>query len=271
MTFFYFMVTPEQPGDFLMALDQVLLDSWDGPLLIRFYSWRVPTVSLGVHQHAEQIVNLTNCQRLGVDVVRRPTGGAAVLHHLELTYSVVGRPEQLNAKGTMSVYERISRCLIRGLQILGIHDARIEVPQERASRVDGFCFAKTAHYEVAVAGRKLIGSAQKWTHHRFVQHGSILIDFDPRYADVFHRNLFSRKTFITLQECLRRPLTLHEVSDAFCRGFAEELGCQPVLYQLPSETIQEATRLADKFLIFRPSPETHPPSMGAGTCARVEG
>ena len=250
MPAFVYTVMPPTRGDVLMALDQVLLERWDGPLYLRFFAWAVPTVSLGVHQNPDHVVDTEKCSRHGVDVVRRPTGGAAVLHHLEVTYSVVGRPEELGARGMMSIYAVIARCLMAGLEELGVPDVRIVEPKGRASRVDGFCFAQTAHYEIASGGQKLIGSAQKWARRLFVQHGSILLDFDEHLADVFRPGLFDPLAFTTLRRLLGRPVQFSETVEAMLKGFRRVLGTDGEIIEIPEPIEAEARERAKAFQIF---------------------
>ncbi|MCK5571442.1 MAG: lipoate--protein ligase family protein [Bacteroidetes bacterium] len=146
--------------------------------VLRLFRWRPWAISLGYNQDRDEI-DADACSRDGVDVVRRPTGGRAILHAEELTYSVV---MPAGRKGVLQVYHEISRALVRGLALFGV-EARLQRSQpdfvekyRRPSSVP--CFATSARYEIEWGGRKLVGSAQR----RFsgeagsvvLQHGSIL-------------------------------------------------------------------------------------------------
>lgn len=240
---------PPADGAFLMALDAILPRWWDGPLWVRTFEWECPTVSLGARQNPQAVVDLNRCRERGVDIVRRPTGGAAVLHHKELTYSVIGTPAQVQARTMLEVYHAIAHALLAALHYLGICDAEVVTPSERAHRIDGFCFQQTAHYEIAVRGRKLIGNAQRWENRHFLQHGSILIDFESSMSDIFLSGLFRRESFITLQEIIP-GITSDDVATAVHYGFEQRIGEDFHSIDLPSHLIDRAMEHREKYLIL---------------------
>lgn len=225
MSVAYLLQDDPQAGAWNMALDFWLWKTHgpDRPPVVRFYQWVRPTVSLGYHQTTEKVVDLKVCQDLGVDVVRRPTGGAAVLHHHELTYSVIATPARLGVAKPLEAYERISQALQTALHRLGLPRADIARPARPAGRLEGFCFAETAHYEITVDGRKLIGSAQRWGRSAVLQHGSILLDFDFRLAAVFRPGLF-RPAFTTLREVCGGIPSLRDLREALQVGFGTVFG-----------------------------------------------
>ena len=149
-------------GAYNMGVDQVLAaDAAQGPVL-RFYDWDPPAVSCGWNQQPERETDVEACRALGNDVVRRPTGGRAVLHWEELTYSVACIPEALVAGGGIEATHRtIGACLAEGLRLFG---ALVELERAgrcgRASR-SGPCFGSTARWELKCQQRKLVGSAQR--------------------------------------------------------------------------------------------------------------
>jgi lipoyl(octanoyl) transferase len=166
-----------------MAMDEALfriLQERGGPPTLRFYGWQKPVLSIGYFQKASQEVNLDYCREHGMDVVRRPTGGKAVLHDRELTYSVVSKEvSPLFSDNLIGNYQAICSCLIRGFSEIGI-----EVHMAKDYRLDGskdmgsICFACPAPFELLTRGRKICGSAQVRSRGCFLQHGSILLDFD---------------------------------------------------------------------------------------------
>lgn len=170
-----------------MAADEaIFLQSRDRTSLptIRFYAWLTPAVSIGRFQQIDRDIDLSACRKSSVDIVRRPTGGKAVYHGHDLTYAVVGREQQEGLPADiLGTYRVISGCLIRGLRELGIEARMAEngrkLPEMSA---EAACFSAPSRYELLVKGRKICGSAQLRSHGAFLQHGSLLLDFDPRQA-----------------------------------------------------------------------------------------
>jgi lipoyl(octanoyl) transferase len=148
---------------------------------LRFYGWRIPTLSIGYFQDYEKEVDAEACRRFGVDVIRRPTGGKAVLHEQELTYAVIaGAESPLFPPDILRTYRVIGSCLAKGLAGLGI---RAQMKADKRPAPDGTlrssCFSFPSRYELLVGGRKICGSAQMRSHGAFLQHGSLLMRFDP--------------------------------------------------------------------------------------------
>jgi lipoate-protein ligase A len=169
-----------------MAIDEAVfreVQDRHSPPTIRFYWWCRPSISVGYFQ------DLDACRRLGVDIVRRPTGGKAVLHGSDLTYAVIARQEEPRFRsGVLPTYLAISRCLSRALRDWGIP---VDYADQGRSPGQDFlaasCFAKPSRYELLASARKICGSAQARSRGAFLQHGSILIDFDAaRTAEVLH-------------------------------------------------------------------------------------
>jgi lipoate-protein ligase A len=173
-----FVVTPPAGGAENMALDEALMERarQTGEWVLRVYSWSTPTISLGRNQTARGRYDVERINRLGFDVVRRPTGGRAILHHREITYSVTAPSD--DAGDLRQSYERINRLLLCALQSLGVQ-ASVFMPATRASSPGmAPCFDQPSAGELTVAGRKLAGSAQWRADGALLQHGSILIDDD---------------------------------------------------------------------------------------------
>lgn len=161
-----------------MALDEALLERarTSGEAVFRVYTWAQPTLSLGRNQTAHGVYDADRARERGVAVVRRLTGGRALLHHREITYSVTA---PVPADGSLrESYSRINRLLVAGLQRLG---ARVEVaaPAERSLPPSASpCFERPAAGELVIDGRKLVGSAQWRDGGAMLQHGSILVEDD---------------------------------------------------------------------------------------------
>ncbi len=167
-----------------MAVDEALLEAVAAGLsapVLRLYRWRPAAVSLGYGQRGPRQVNLAACRRHGIDVVRRITGGRAVLHDRELTYAVVA-PEQGGPfpGGILENYRVISGPLLALFNHLGI-DGRLVPGKTRAGAgplASSVCFTAPSSYEILCEGRKLTGGAQKRQGGAFLQHGSLPLDLD---------------------------------------------------------------------------------------------
>ncbi len=161
-----------------MALDEALMDRArrTGQRVLRVYGWSVPTLSLGRNQRARGFFTPERAHACGIQVVRRMTGGRALLHDHEVTYSVTA--PVASEQTLRDSYAAVNRLLLRALQTLGV-PATLAAPRERAPRpASAPCFERPTVGEIVVEGRKLVGSAQLRDHEAFLQHGSILIDDD---------------------------------------------------------------------------------------------
>lgn len=243
------VLDPPRDGPANMAIDEALVLSaqmeWGQPTL-RLYSWEHPTVSVGYLQSIEGVIDPIACRALGIPLVRRPTGGGALLHHRELTYSLA-LPLPNGNRGVLHDYRWISRCLLLGLRRLGVA-ARLSQGRRGAERGRGLCFLAPSRYELAVDGRKLVGSAQRRLSRALLQHGSILIAIDyPRWTAVFPHGteLISRAT--ALEPLLGRSCALEELADALVGGFMEGEGVQ---FEIGGLTAEEQA-LAQELLVKR--------------------
>ncbi len=172
-----------------MAIDQAIAEAaaaGESLSTLRFYRWNPPTVSLGRHQPFEDI-DTDAIATLGYEIVRRPTGGRAILHTDELTYSVAGSErDPLLEGGVMDAYLRLSNALVTGLgylQITGIDKAAGNV--RAGPNISAACFEVPSAYEITAGGRKLLGSAQSRRAGYVLQHGSLpLVGDITRLIDV---------------------------------------------------------------------------------------
>jgi lipoate-protein ligase A len=169
-----------------MARDVAMLEAvadGEAPPTVRLYGWKPPCLSLGRHQGIEA-ADLEFCRAEGIDVVRRPTGGRALLHHLELTYAVIAPlSEGPLPRGLQEAYRTICAALVRAVRTLGVDaeltggEVNLQLPNPKTTIP---CFEAPAGGEVVVAGRKLIGSAMRAHGGAILQHGAILLDWDGR-------------------------------------------------------------------------------------------
>ena len=222
-------------GAYNMAVDEELLaraQTGEAVPVLRFYGWNPPAVSLGRFQHIESAVNADACRRHGFDIVRRITGGRAVLHHRELTYSIIARIDNpLFPSSVLGTYKVIAAGLLVGLKNLGISAEMISRGGRHTALVekkpkDSACFCSPSWYEILVNNKKIVGSAQRRTRGAFLQHGSILIDYDPRLEAEVIPGGCSGDVVTCIERELGRDAPLEVVKQAFVKGFSEELGIE---------------------------------------------
>lgn len=219
--------TPPAPGAWNMAVDEALADGvrQGGPPVLRVYRWDPPCLSLGRNQPSGGY-DREAIRARGVEVVRRPTGGRAVLHHRELTYSVAARDDAL---GTLrQAYTAINRALVAGLRRLGV-DARLHPAGPDRAPVPSLapCFEQPVEGEVTAGGRKLVGSAQRRDRGVMLQHGSLPIhDDQSALAALMLRGhvAAAAQAPATLAALLGREPGWSELVDALAAGWAETFG-----------------------------------------------
>lgn len=227
------LVTEPLDGAANMAIDEALLRSriaGEAPPTVRFYGWTPPTVSLGYAQSLTTAVDRGLCARRGIGLVRRPTGGSAILHEppdREVTYAVVARAGDFpGADDVLETYRILGEGLAAGLGRLGVAAEVVPLVRGRqASAAPGHCFARTGAYEIAVGGKKLVGSAQRRQAGAFLQHGSVLLDADPaRLRAVFPAGADPVESLTTLARVLGGSPGFDAVVSALGAGLGERLG-----------------------------------------------
>ena len=224
---FRLLVTAPLDGAANMALDEALLLSrlaGEGPPTLRFFSWDPPTLSLGYGQPLDGRVDLATAAQLGLGVVRRPTGGSAILHEgpdLELTYSVTAAAGDFEgADDLLATYQWIGRALEAGLNALGAPVAMVSVQPSDPRSMPAFCFARTGSYELEAGGRKVVGSAQRRQGAGFLQHGAVMLGADPaRLARVFPSSRDPLAGMTTLEAVLGRRPSFDETQASLAEGF----------------------------------------------------
>jgi lipoate-protein ligase A len=216
-----------------MAMDEKLLaEAVKGSAVpvLRFYTWATPAVSLGRFQEVASSVNHSACRKHGIDIVRRITGGRAVLHRHELTYSVISPADNgLFPNDVLGTYKVLASGLLAGFVRLGVPAEMVSPSGDRAEMVkrgpkEPACFSSPSWYEILVHGRKIVGSAQRRLAGAFLQHGSILIDHDP----LLEAEVIPGGGLTSTVTCIRQELGgdvgLSDVKSAFLSGFSEALG-----------------------------------------------
>ena len=175
--------TPARSGAANMAIDEALmaLARRTGENVLRVYTWSGPTLSLGRHQSVRGRVDVAVARDLGVSLVRRPTGGRALLHHREVTYSVTAALARDDSVRTW--YASINTVLLRALHALGVKAETAVVSGRTPLPSTASCFVRPDEGEITVGGRKLVGSALLRQEGALLQHGSILLDDDQPMLD----------------------------------------------------------------------------------------
>ncbi len=204
-----------------MAIDEAISQAVAeglAPPTLRFYAWEPPCVSLGRNQKIAE-VDAGRCAELGYDVVRRPTGGRAILHTDELTYSIIAAPDHpLMAGYVLDSYLRISRGLVAGLRRLGIEAEEAPGANRAGPDVSAACFEVPSAYEIVAGGRKLLGSAQHRRARSVLQHGSL-----PLVGDVARVTGCLAFADEAEREALRRSLAQHAATVEQITGRRVEL------------------------------------------------
>jgi lipoate-protein ligase A len=239
VTVWRWIETGPASGAFHMAVDQTLLEnpSQMSKPAFRIYRWSPPCISLGANQNLNA-VDQKLCGECGIDVVRRPTGGRAVLHDREATYTAVF-PEGTETflHGLSEIYDMVNRGLLTGLRLLGVpaelEKRSLDIRNHYRSPLSASCFSASAKHEILAQGKKLVGSAQRRLASGVLQHGSVLLgrgpyalpdflkDVDPEQKKTMRGTLLEKSA--TLEETLGRKVAYREVVKAIRKGMTEHL------------------------------------------------
>lgn len=251
------LYTPSSTGAWNMAVDESILEQihrGESKPTLRLYSWNPPCLSLG-HAQPFRDVDVERLQSHGWEVVRRLTGGRAILHTDELTYSVTGSAEEpVLAGGVLESYNRLAKALLHAVRKLGLLvEIKEDVTQNGILRYNPVCFEVPSTYEITVNGKKLIGSAQARKKEGVLQHGSLPLTGDlTRICDAL---IFENKSAreMAKERLLARATTVESVlgvetawetaAQAFVRGFEAELGIQFERGELSASEIQRTDEL----------------------------
>lgn len=248
---------PPDRGAWNMAVDEAILESvYTGRSLptLRLYAWQPACLSLG-HAQPFTDINLEALTANGWDIVRRPTGGRAILHVDELTYSVIAPDLEPRVKGgVLTSYLQLSRALLEALKILGLDpEAKEKHANEKTKKANPVCFEVPSNYEITVKGRKLIGSAQARRKEGILQHGAL-----PLYGDLTRiitalkfpseeaqaaaeERLLAHAT--TVEAELGRLITWEQAGDAFQQAFQDILNLDLTSGELTEDETQRAEEL----------------------------
>ena len=219
-----------------MAIDEALL-TWHSegkiPPTIRFYGWSKPSLTVGQFQNVDSAIDFSGVEKHQCDFVRRLTGGSAVLHDDELTYSIIVSENHPKIPSTINkAYYVLSQGLLEGYRILGVDATFAEAEKNVGNRSD-VCFETSAIYEMMVDGKKISGNAQTRMKGVLLQHGSIPLSFNAEMLfDLFRfpnndiRNKQRLKFIdkaVSINDIVDKKQTYETILPAFLNGFQNSL------------------------------------------------
>jgi lipoate-protein ligase A len=251
------IIHPPADGSWNMAVDESLLESviaGDSPPVLRLYAWSPPCLSLGYAQPIGD-VDLTYLNQQKWSITRRPTGGRAILHTDELTYSVISPIDTPLLHGTiLESYQVISKALLMTLQLLGLSATADKQNSQIAGSVQPVCFEVPSNYEITVNHQKVIGSAQARRQNALLQHGTVPLSGDiTRIVDAmqFHSAADREAARSRLLEhaatvgmLLGTCPTWDEAAQAMVKAFSQTLDIEFVVSELTQLERDMAIKLA---------------------------
>jgi len=250
------------PGIENMARDDTLLEktrTGDTPMTtLRFYRWIIPTLSLGNKQEVEKAANLDFCRDNGIDIVRRPTGGGSVLHHMELTYSVVSNDRDFFPEASiLGSYKLIAQALCRGMEILGVPVEAVSKKVPDGQKDSNYvkspvpCFTSPSEFEICAKGKKIIGSAQKRIKKTFLQHGSIpyQLDWELQAGSMRSTKVGLQESMTCISEHISTLPGIRDMFEALLQGFTETFRFKFIIQSFSDEEIQVANSLLNNYKV----------------------
>ncbi len=222
----HLLITPPALASWNMALDEFLFNrvAPEVPPMLRLYGWQRISLSIGYAQHLNRHIDIERCRQREIPVVRRLTGGKAVLHDQELTYSMAGStahfPFNLDLMGS---YYELAAGFLRAFSMMGI-PATLAAKNVRPGKGGpSSCFATPSAYEVLIDNKKILGSAQKRTKTAILQQGSLLLDYHPDlWNDLLLRTDNTSLEHVTALNLIQiTPLSPQQVMDMIICSFEE--------------------------------------------------
>lgn len=246
-------------GRWNMAADEAILEAvgaGDSLPTLRLYAWEPACLSLGFSQKVAD-ADLIRMAARGWQMVRRPTGGKAILHTDELTYSIALPPDHpLTTLSIVDSYREISSALMSALNLLGAAPHSERRSDDAPKRPGAVCFEVPSHYEITVDGKKLVGSAQVRRKSGLLQHGTLPLTGDLSricdalaYPDEDSREAARQIVLdraLTLENALGRSISWDEAAEAVSEGFETIFGIELVLAGLTDSEMARAEQLADE-------------------------
>lgn len=260
-----FLNTGAKDGFHNMAIDEVLATKsvpQDKRSVFRVYRWQPYTISIGYNQNTDEL-NLEKCKQDRIDVVRRPTGGRAVLHAEEVTYSIIfPKDTEFFSSDILTTYNLINKGILQGLHLIGVKAELVEHDTAKKEKSSAYkhkipCFSKSAKFEIAFQGKKLVGSAQRRYENSILQHGSILVGtYHLQLADYIvalkgarvekFKQALAEKT-ISIAQILPTKINYDKIIWALKTGFQQCFNIYFFEGQLTPQENAEAQKLVKKY------------------------
>lgn len=253
------IVSQPDTGAWNMALDEAILTfaaSKRIPPTLRLYAWDPPCISLGYAQTSKD-VDLHALEIEKWDIVRRPTGGRAILHKNEVTYSICTATDEPFMKGNiLESYRRVSTALLAALELLNVHADANKVYPDMPTTAQAACFEVPSNYEITVQGMKLIGSAQSRKMGGILQHGALPLSGDLsqihrvlRFSSDDEREKANTRLSVhatTLESACGNHVSFTEVCDALISAFSVNLNTNLTPEQPSFEEIDLTKKLIEE-------------------------
>jgi len=250
------LITPPARGAWNMAADEAILEQIgknESTPTLRLYAWAPACLSLG-HAQPFADVDTSRLKRLGWEVVRRATGGRAILHTDELTYSVIAPLTEPRVEGSvLESYNRLAQALLRAVNNLDVLVEMKEGKSNNDPNPNPVCFEVPSTYEITVNGKKLIGSAQARKKEGVLQHGSLpltgdltricqaLVFENESARETASHRLLERAT--TIESALGQVVDWETAAQAFIRAFEAQLGLKFEQGELSQKEISRTEEL----------------------------
>ncbi|MDA1140523.1 MAG: biotin/lipoate A/B protein ligase family protein [Planctomycetota bacterium] len=224
-----------------MAIDEAILRVADrhpqeSKPTLRFYQWEPSAVSIGYGQRIADF-DLNDIRSSGYGFVRRVTGGGAIFHHREMTFSFVASVNDGDAPAdTGKVYSMLNQGLIAGLKHIGAEVRQRGCEDACINNTAAFCTVRTSPYDIVYHDKKLIGTSQRWTKRVVLEHGFIPLEPNPMTPEV-----------LPLCEILGHSVSYKDLVDAMCKGFAAALDLELVSDSLTVEERKVTEEFTEKY------------------------
>jgi len=194
--------------------------------ILRFYQWDPPSVSLGYNQSPEKIVDTQFCKKNNIPIVKRPTGGSAIFHDIELTYSFASNIcFSSSFYNPTSSYFSICEAIKKGIEKIGIQlEIRGFSDGKEPSFTNKACFTLSSKHDLVYKGKKIIGSAQRRDKYSFLQHGSILLSIRKNLWERIFIEKLDFEKISSLDEILKEKFKIEQLIECLKNGFEEFFG-----------------------------------------------
>ena len=217
-----------------MAVDEAILRAYLAnivPPTLRIYGWRPPAISLGYFQKAEEILDIARCISHNVPFVRRITGGEALFHSDELTYSIVCSKDALSLPDSVKEsYKTLTGFLLNAYRILGLEASFFSAVNNKSANKNcsSYCFAAIHDFDIAINGKKLGGNAQKRIKNTIFQHGSIPFTVNTKRVNLFFREELkgAEDKVISLEDALGETIDFEQFQSIVVGAFRKTFKVQ---------------------------------------------